>query len=77
MAVWQFRRKASVVIKLLIDVAYPWGFAASEPSNKPFEWTGHLPLSASPAAASFLPLKGSVGRSDLNKVHSRTLRAYS
>jgi len=31
------------------------------PADKPFEWTGRHQLSASPAQASRLPLKGSVG----------------
>jgi hypothetical protein len=40
-----------------------WGTAGigeTWPSNKPFEWTGHLQLSATPPQAPCLPLKGSV-----------------
>jgi hypothetical protein len=32
-------------------------------SNKPFEWTGHHKLLATPPQASCLPLKGSVSQS--------------
>jgi hypothetical protein len=42
----------------------------SSSSNKPFEWTGHHQLSASPPQALCLPLKGSVRRTVLVRMRT-------
>jgi len=47
---------------LLVQLKTADAASESDTSNKPFEWSGHHQLTASPPQAPCLPLKGGVRR---------------